>query len=494
MGLADFEKVSHAAENILDGMRHGTIEAEDQNIDLLLRVVDTLKEGMARYSENGNTEIPNCALLVEFLSEFNPGPVKPVEKRSRGENENLFPKMKDKTNGTEAKRIKRKDLRVDVDKLDSLVDLVGELVIAESMVLGNKKIIEADDEELERSVHHLKRVSSALQDVAMSVRMIPLSGTFKKMIRLVHDLAGKSGKSAEIVISGEDTEVDKNVIEEISDPIVHIIRNSVDHGLETPEERLREGKSQTGRISLDARHEGGEVRITVSDDGHGLDREKILKKAFSRDMISKDPGSLNDEEVFSLIFEPGFSTADEVTDVSGRGVGMDVVKKNIEKINGKINISSEKGKGTFITLHIPLTMAVIDGMLVKAGRQRFTLPLLSVKESVIASNYKITTTPDGRETVKLRNEILPVLRMEEVYNGKMPGTINNRAVFVIVEASSDVVALCVDEIIGQQEIVIKGLSGILGRLKGVSGCTVLGNGEVSLIADVEDLVRRAVGK
>lgn len=498
MQLGDFESLSHATESILDCLRQESLEASETNIDILLQTLDTLRKGLSDYSANSTTEIPNCPLLVEFLFDCLPSE---GEKEKEKTPESLEQTLKVQTTESqerkaEQKTVKKKDVRVDVEKLDSLINLIGELVIAESMVLGNKKIAQIEDEELERSIHHLQRISSNLQDVAMSVRMVPLAGTFKKMIRLVHDLGRKSGKKAEVVISGEDTEVDKNVIEEISDPIVHIIRNSIDHGLEAPDERKKKKKTETGKISITAKHESGEVWISISDDGKGLDREKILEKARRQGLAGANAENLPDSEVFAYIFEPGFSTAEKITDISGRGVGMDVVKKNIEKLNGKISIKSEQGKGASIILQLPLTLAIIDGMLIRSGESLYTMPLLSIRESIVADPNKITVTPGGVEHVLVRDEIIPVLRLNEIYKNKSSGEKKEleKGVLVIVESDSETAALFVDEIIGQQEIVIKGLSKILGSVRGVSGCTVLGNGEVSLITDVGGLIRRASGK
>ncbi|MDD3119605.1 MAG: chemotaxis protein CheA, partial [Victivallales bacterium] len=381
-------------------------------------------------------------------------------------------------------------IRVDLKRLDKLINLVGELVIAESMVFRELNVVLDNDNDLEHKIHHLQRVSSELQDVAMSVRMVSLDATFKKMIRLIHDLSRKSGKAVNMKIVGEETEVDKNVIEQINDPIVHIIRNSVDHGIEAAAERLAAGKPEAGLVTLEAWHDGGEVWISISDDGRGLDREKIIAKGIATGMIAGDGTDLTDDEVFQLIFEPGFSTAEKVTDISGRGVGMDVVKKNIEKLNGRIRIRSNPGQGTTISLRIPLTLAIIDGMLVKIGTGLFTIPLLSIKESLRCGRDMVTTLPDGNECVAVREEQIPVMRLYKCFNRTTDIKEIDQGVLVIVEADGEKAALLVDEIVGQQEIVIKGLSGYLGTPNGISGCTVLGNGEVSLIIDTSSLLSR----
>lgn len=505
MQLTDLGKISHALENILDSIRNGETKLSDQNIDILLQTVDMLRNGLASFSKDGKCEIENCELMAEFLSDIieKPAPSRNEEKQN-AQNEKENPpdqspdaeekdkdQQKQQESGSPEKQAQaaRRDIRVDVIKLDSLIDLVGELIIAESVVLNNPLLSEIEDEQLERSIHHLRRVSSNLQDIAMSVRMIPLSATFKKMIRLVHDLSRKSAKKVNIELIGEDTEVDKNVIEEINDPIVHIIRNSVDHGIETPQARLQAGKPETGTVTIEAKHEGGEVWISIKDDGGGMNRQKIVAKAIEKNMIKGDGSDLSDEEIYKLIFEPGFSTADKVTDISGRGVGMDVVKKNIENLNGRITVKSVPGEGSTIILHIPLTLAIIDGMLVKVGSSQYTLPLLSIKELIRVENNVITKTPDGQELIRVRDEIIPILRMYKIYNKKSDVTEIRDGILVIVEADSQRAALFVDGIIGQQEIVIKGLSKSLGNLHGISGCTILGNGQVSLIVDVSGLLK-----
>ena len=387
-----------------------------------------------------------------------------------------------------AKAIVRKDIRVDLNKLDTLINLVGELVIAEAMMTRHPSVKALEDEGIERAIHQLRRVSRDLQDVAMTVRMIPLASTFQKMIRLVHDLSSKSGKKVSLFLSGEETEVDKTVIEQIADPFVHIIRNAIDHGIESPAERIKNGKPETGEIRIEGRHEGGEVWITIKDDGQGLRRERIIQKAIKQNLIKGDGSNLSDKEVHKLIFEPGFSTSEKITDISGRGVGMDVVRRNIEKLKGKVDLVSVEGKGSTFTLRIPLTLAIIEGMLLRVGDTCYTLPLLTIRESLRPQRKQITTTPDGQELVRVREELIPVVRLHEVFNKKSDTTDLTEGILIIVEEDDHIVCLFVDEILGQQETVIKGLSRYLGNARGVAGCTILGNGEVSLILDVSAMI------
>ncbi len=386
----------------------------------------------------------------------------------------------------------RNDIRVDLRKLDNMLDLVGELVIAEAMVTRHPVVRDAENESLERAVHQLRRVASSLQDMATSVRMIPLAPTFRRMTRLVYDLSGKANKLVDLVLLGEETEVDRTVIERISDPLVHIIRNAIDHGIEPPEERVRLGKPEVGRLTIEGHHEGGEVWIVITDDGRGLDRAAIVRRAISRGLITGDGSDLTDNQVYHFIFEPGFSTATRVTDISGRGFGMDVVKKNIEKLSGKIDIRTRPGEGTAVVLRIPLTLAIIDGMLISAGDTRYIIPLLSIRESLKPDPAQIMTTPDGQQLVKLRTELIPIVKLDETFSRVKNARTMLDGILMIVEGEDgEVVALFADELLGQQETVIKGLSGWLKRSRGVSGCTILGDGEVGLILDIGAIVRLA---
>lgn len=537
MQLGDMEKLSHKMENVLGAMRDGTISPNEQNVNFLLKSLDLLKSALNGLIAGGTGAIPSCKGMLRFFDEMvlNAIPAAPVETPAEPAEEESSPsqaapapelakpspaaatpsaasapapqapppapkKASPASDEAPAKEpaapsgpvasVARRDIRVDVDKLDSLINLVGELIIAEAMVLRNPVLLSIEDESLDRGIHQLRRVSTDLQDIAMSVRMVPLATTFRRMIRLVHDTAHKNGKQAGLVLIGEDTEVDKNVIEQIGDPLVHIIRNSVDHGIEPSEARLAAGKAPEGKIEIEARHEGGEVWIIIRDDGRGLNREKILAKAAERGLLRGPAEELTDEEIYAFIFQPGFSTADKVTDVSGRGVGMDVVKKNIEKLNGKVRVKSVPGKGTDITLQIPLTMAIIDGMLVRVGDSQYTLPLLAIRECIPRpSKDRITITPDGTESLLVRGELIPVLRLHEVFCKKGAETDLSMGILVVVQSEDGPVALLVDELLGQQETVIKGLSSYLGNARGFSGCTVMGNGEVSLIIDIGGLVK-----
>ncbi|MBN1956809.1 MAG: chemotaxis protein CheA, partial [Desulfuromonadales bacterium] len=383
---------------------------------------------------------------------------------------------------------KKQDIRVDLEKLDNLINLIGELVIAENMLIHNPDLDGLELESFNKAAQQMGKLVRELQEMAMIIRMIPVSGLFRRMIRLVHDLSVKSGKKVNLQLSGEGTEVDKTVIETITDPLVHILRNSMDHGLEPPQERLAAGKKDTGTIRLSACHEEGEVWIILEDDGRGLNKEKIIAKAIKNGLIEGDGSDLSDRVIYNMIFQPGFSTAEKITDISGRGVGMDVVKQNLEKIKGKVDVSSVPGKGTTIKLRIPLTLAIIDGMLVRVGEAKCIVPILSIKEAFRPQPDAITITPDNEELVRVRESFFPVVRLHELLSETPEYTDLQDGILIVLEYQGRSICLMVDEILGQQQTVIKGLSEYIGNVRGCSGCTILGNGDVSLILDVGNLV------
>lgn len=388
----------------------------------------------------------------------------------------------------------RQDIRVDLGKLDDLINLIGEMVIAENMLLRSPDIEGLELDNFNKAAQQMSKLVRDLQEMAMVIRMIPVSGLFRRMIRLVHDLSVKSGKKVDLQLFGQETEVDKTVIEQITDPLVHLLRNSLDHGLETPAERIANGKAEKGVVKLSARHQEGEVWIEVEDDGRGLNRDKILSKAISKGLVGGDGSHLTEKEIFNLIFQPGFSTADKVTDVSGRGVGMDVVKKNLEKIKGKIEVQSTLGHGSRITLRIPLTLAIIDGMLVRVGESRCIVPLLSIREIFRPTAGDITVMPDGMELAKVRECFHPVIYLDRLLEEPADYQSIEDGVLIVVEYQDKLLCLLVDEIIGQQQTVIKGLSDYIGNVRVASGCTILGNGQVCLILDVATLVEEHVGR
>jgi len=400
-------------------------------------------------------------------------------------------KALDTIQDTSSQKIERKDIRVQMDKLDHLFNLVGELITIEAMINNNKEMKELNIPSFFKSANMLNKVTREIQEVTTSMRMTPLEGIFFKMKRLVRDLSKKMDKPIHFIVSGEETEMDKNIIQELSDPLIHILRNSLDHGIESIEERKKKEKSEKGRIELKADYEGNEIMIEIIDDGKGLDREKILNKAEKNGLLKVPAESLSDSEVWRIIFEPGFSTADVVSDISGRGVGMDVVKKNIEKLRGTIDIDSAKDKGTRFRLRIPLTLAVMDVMLLRVGTHRYAIPITSVKESFRPSRNMISKTMDGQEVVKVRNEIYTVVRLYEFYEQESENKDLENGILVMIENRIERICLFVDEIIGQQQTVVKGLSEYIGKKDGITGCMILSDGDIGLIIDIESLILAA---
>lgn len=384
---------------------------------------------------------------------------------------------------------KQSIISVSVSKLDKLMDLVGELVISQAMVTENPELNGLPLDHFHKASRQLKKITDELQDIVMSIRMVPLFMTFQKMNRIVRDMCKKLRKEVQLEIMGEETEVDKNIIEHISDPLMHLIRNSLDHGIESIEERTAAGKSEKGKILLEAKHDGGDVLIIIKDDGRGLDKEKILNKARENGLLHKLESELADREIYSFIFLPGFSTKENVTEFSGRGVGMDVVARNIEKLGGMITVDSIQGKGTTVTVKIPLTLAIIDGMTVKVGNSRYTVPIISIKEAFKVQQGNIITDPDGNEMVLIRGECHAVLRLHELYKVKTKITEIQDGIVVMVENESKTLCIFADELLGQQQVVVKTLPNYIKKVRGVAGCTLLGDGNISLILDITTLLK-----
>lgn len=379
-------------------------------------------------------------------------------------------------------------VKVDIHKLDSLVDLVGEMVISQTMLAQDRSLAGIESQSLARNLAQLSRNTKDLQRIAMSLRMVPVRASFQKMNRLVRDLAARQGKHVELVLSGEDTELDRTIVEEIGDPLVHMIRNSMDHGIETPEVRVSKGKSATGVIHLRAYHQGGNIVIQIQDDGAGLNRDRILKKAVEAGLVRENE-TLDEKEIYALIFAPGFSTAEKVTDISGRGVGMDVVKRNIDKLRGKIEIESVLGKGSTFSLHLPLTLAIIDGLIVVVGNERFVIPTLSVRESFRPKPDSIARVHDRGELVHVRGRYIPLLRLHEHFSVSPRSTDPYEGIVVVLESGMDTRCILVDQLVGKQEVVIKSLGGVFKENRALAGAAILGDGRVGLILDPNALVK-----
>ena len=381
-------------------------------------------------------------------------------------------------------------IRVAISKVDQLINLVGELVITQAMLAQNSRALDpAVYQQLLTGLADLDRNTRDLQESVMSIRMIPMSIVFSRFPRMLRDLAGKLGKKVDFVTQGEATELDKGLVEKITDPLTHLVRNSCDHGIEMPADRLAAGKPETGTITLSASHQGGSIVIEVRDDGKGLSREKILKKARERGMDVSD--QMSDADVWGLIFAPGFSTAEVVTDVSGRGVGMDVVKRNIAALNGTVEIDSAEGFGMRVAVRLPLTLAIMDGMSVGVGEEVYILPLSSVVESFQVKSDAVSTVGQGSQLVKVRDEYMPVIELEKVFQVPRFDFDKNSDIMVVVEADGSRVVLLVDELLGQQQVVVKNLESNYRKVPNVSGATILGDGKVALILDTGALVRRS---
>ncbi len=386
-------------------------------------------------------------------------------------------------------------VKVSTTRLDMLVDMVGELVIAQSMVLQDPAIQRLDSQSLARNIGQVGKITRDLQEAAMSLRMVTVKPTFQKTARLVRDVAAKSGKKVALAMEGEDTELDRNVVEQISDPLVHMIRNAVDHGIETPDGRRLAGKNVEGRLLLRAYHQGGSIVIEIQDDGRGIDKARVVKKGIEKGLLppGATPESLSDAEVFRMIFLPGFSTAEKVTDLSGRGVGMDVVRRNIEALRGKIEIDSRLGEGTTFRMRLPLTLAIIDGMVVRVGRERYVVPTLSIEQSFRPDQGDVHYLVGRGECVRVRGAVLPVYRLKQVFRQSSGLENMTEGILMVVEVGGERSCLFVDEILGQQQVVIKSLGMQGDRVGGVSGCAIMSDGRIALILDIGSLVHSAVG-
>ncbi len=393
---------------------------------------------------------------------------------------------------TSTKQNKQNLITVNLSKLDNLVDIVGEIVIAESMVASNSEIKKLNLESFTKSSRQLRKLTDELQDIVMSLRMVPVSGIFQKMKRIVRDMGKELNKDVELVLFGEETEVDKTIIDGISDPIMHLVRNAMDHGIETTEERLKKGKNPKGTIILSAANSNGEIHITVEDDGKGFDTEKILSKAKLKGLLKKSESEYTTKEIYQLLMLPGFSTNDKVTEYSGRGVGMDVVKSNVEKVGGSVVLESKMHTGTAITFQIPLTLAIVSGMQVVVGESEYIIPIKNIQQSFKAELKDVVLSTDGSELIILRDICYPVIRLHQFYNLHTEVNKLEDGILILVESGNNAVCLFVDKIVGEQQVVVKPLPTIFSKYKikesGISGCSILGDGSINLILDIKNLI------
>jgi two-component system chemotaxis sensor kinase CheA len=392
------------------------------------------------------------------------------------------------------KNIKQSLINVNVLKLDKLMDLVGEIVITESMVTGNPDLLGLQLDNFSKSARQLRKLTDELQDTVMSIRMVPIASTFQRMHRIVRDMGKKLNKEVEFVISGEDTEVDKSIIDHLSDPLMHLVRNAMDHGIECESERISKGKSTKGKVTLNAKNSGGEVIITLTDDGRGMDKKRIFEKAKEKGLTDKNENEITDNEIYSFIMLPGFSTNDKVDEYSGRGVGMDVVKKNIDKLGGRVLIESEADAGTTVIIRIPLTLAIVDGMEVSVGNNIYTIPITTIRESFKPERTSLIKDSEDNEMIMIRGSCYPVFRLNRLFGVKTDIEDLCDGIIVMVEANDKNICLFVDKLIGEQQVVVKSFPSYLMKYKvkesGIGGCTILGDGSISLIIDAASIIRK----
>jgi len=533
-GFLDLKKInalSHTTESLLDEVRQGTFAVNKKIVDIIFEAVDKLKRLIMDRKANmeagfpwreSDTDIKKLEARIELLddtldeeSEDLPiGEILVLKGIVRKEDideslafqkehpEKMIGEILVEQKGANTNEISNalKDqkcsrsqsshqVKIDISKLDNLVDLTGELVIAQSMLKQHSQAMISADPRFHQFISHLSNAVSGIQKIAMSMRMVPIRSTFQKMVRLTRDLSKLAGKEIILKMSGEDTEIDRNMVEALYEPMVHMIRNSADHGLETPEERLASGKTSHGTVFLRAYHKGGNIVIEIEDDGRGLSKEKIIEKAISRNLVQACE-NLTDDQIYDLIFEPGFSTASAVTDISGRGVGMDVVKQSIEKMRGHIGITSIPGKSCTFYINLPLTLAIIEGMIVRAGKEKYIIPTMSILESFRPMKDEYKTAHNRGEMVLVRGKLLPLVRTDSVFGVEMDVKNPWEGIVIVLENKSDRLGLMVDEVLGKDEFVIKTLGDTFRGVRGIAGGSILADGKVSLIIDVPGLFDR----
>ena len=527
LSLKKINQLAHTTENLLDSARSGEFlinalatDAILESVDMLKHLIERVKQGVAKGVKLPNHDIDINGLrdkLQALHIQLTQGSKEPlgeilikqgvIDEQSLEETLETQKTQPDKKIGeilieekkaepvqvaqalmeqkTEKKKIATQ-VKVNTEKLDDLVDYAGELVIAQSML--KQKV--SDDPSLIQSVTQLGQIVSNMQHIAMSMRMISIKATFMKMIRLVRDLSKKSGKPVNLTMSGEETEIDRNVVDSLYEPMVHMIRNSVDHGIESRDQRRNAGKPDQGMVHLSAYHKGGNIIIEIQDDGKGLDRERILEKGIQSGLISAND-QLTDSQIYDLILHPGFSTAKKITDVSGRGVGMDVVKSGIERFRGHLKIESQKGKGTKFTISLPLTLAIIDGMLVRVGDEKYVIPTTAIQRAFKPDKENCYTVEGKGELIKERERLIPIVRLRGLYSGEEDTKNVWECLAVVVESKDEQKALLIDELLGKDEYVIKSLGGNLEGIQGFSGGAILADGRVGLILDIHGIFQLA---
>lgn len=531
LNLDKINSLSHSAENLLDKARDGEIKIDEAIIDIILESVDTLKrmiiglqegleEGVFQDSGIDITSLvdkieelnnrseklmdkPLGEILVQegFLHQDVMGDILEEQKRDPDKKigEILVTKgaagSKDVISALrDQRKFGRKDIdlqvKVDTKKLDTLVDMTGELVIAHSMLRRNEQIVSTPDQKLYKIINQISQITSTLQKISMSMRMVPIKSTFRKMVRVVRDLSKSSGKEVGLKMLGEDTEIDRNMVDELYEPMVHMIRNAIDHGIEMPDEREGVGKDRRGVIELSAYHRGGNIVIEIKDDGRGLNKERILDKAVLNGLI-EDDDNLTDSEIYNLIFRPGFTTAQNVSNISGRGVGMDVVKRSVDKLKGSVEIVSQPGQKSTFIIRLPLTLAIIEGMLCRLGEEKYIIPTLSIVESFRPEKDQYYTVEGKGEMILSRGEVVPLIRLSRIFGVNGDSTDPWKGLIIAVKHDGEKKCLLFDEILGKEEVVIKSLGESLRKTKGIAGGAIMGDGRVGLILDIPGVIEIA---
>ena len=532
MNLEEIGLLTHNAENLLDLARKGSLPLTGNNADAVFKSIDMLKQMVMALREaiEADGTVPSQAglqELAEYLrqcaegelaesapvadvheatpAEEIPDPVpegdfsdEQIEEIIQGAGSTLSnppeaaPAPAAPEAGPVAARksgsIIEEKIKVSTGRLDNLVNMVGELVIAQLMVSESLRKDDNSDNELLRNTAHQGKIIRELQELAMSMRMVPISGVFQKMARMTRDLSRQAGKPINLLMEGEQTELDRTIVDKLADPLVHMVRNSVDHGIESEQDRVASGKPRKGTIMLKAFHSAGCIVIEISDDGRGLNRAKLLEKALERGILSADQNP-SDQDIFGTIFQPGLSTAAQITKISGRGVGMDVVRRNIEELRGRIDIASTEGDGTTFTVTLPLTLAVIDGQMVRVGEEKYIIPINNIRRSFRPKPEEISTVQGRREMVMVRDELLPLVRLHELFDVEPQSTDPCESLVVIVEEDNEACCLLVDDLLDQQQVVIKGLGPLLNQTVGVSGGAIMGDGMVRLILDIPGVIK-----
>ena len=529
LGLEELERVAHVMEDLLSDVRAGTLGLRGAVTATLLRGADLVRDLTRIADLDEGQPPPHFEAVVEALSSLRNAPDraaapesipmlgellveqgivsrevldevlrKQIQQREEALHQittaatdgaqEAAPSDADKAKvGSGKPRPGRSSIRVDLEKLDALVNQVGELITAAATVSQREELRAPGAEQLFQHVSHLCRITGSMHDTAMSMRMVPVAATFRKVLRVVRDVSNRVGKRIDVKLEGMETEVDKTLIEAIADPLLHLVRNAVDHGIELPRDREQAGKSPVGTVTLSARHEGGEVLISIQDDGGGIDPAKLIARAKARGIVPPTTDTMPRQEAYELLFKPGFSTAEQVTDISGRGVGMDVVRRNIEAVRGRVLIDSELGSGSTFTIRIPLTLAIIDGMLVRVGRSLYAVPLLSIRESVRVGEEALVPLPSSGEMVRIRESVYSVVRLHELHSIADASSSIGDGILMVLEDGGHTFCLFVDELVGQRQIVIKALDPYISDVHAVSGCSVTGTGEICLILDIQQL-------